>query len=105
MNEPKTWIELAMAVVMIFALVITSINRQKTGRLSSDGKPLTRGLGARQIQFICVSFIIPTISILALERILDGATVGTLFGGLIGYVLSKVGEFAPNSKKKEQEKS
>lgn len=52
-----------------------------------------KGIGARIIQFTCVAFLIPTIIILSMEEILPGATVGTLLGGLAGYVLSGISNF------------
>jgi len=60
-----------------------------------------RGMGARAIQFTTVAMLLPTILILALEKILEGATVGTLIGGLIGYILSGIGDFKPDKKGKQ----
>jgi hypothetical protein len=54
------------------------------------------GLGARVIQLAAVIMLFPTIVILGLEKILDGATLGTLIGGLVGYVLSGVGDYQPS---------
>jgi len=58
----------------------------------------TKGLGARIIQLTAVIMLFPTIVILGLEKILDAATLGTLIGGLVGYVLSGVGEYKPSEK-------
>ena len=58
-----------------------------------------RGIGARAIQFAAVVMLIPTIVILALERIIDAPTVGTLIGGLSGYLLSSIGEYRPDRKR------
>ena len=52
-----------------------------------------KGIGARIIQFTSIAFLIPTIVILSIEGILPGATVGTLLGGLAGYVLSGISNF------------
>ncbi|WP_174902151.1 hypothetical protein [Burkholderia pseudomultivorans] len=52
-----------------------------------------RGIGARAIQLTAVGMLVPLILILALEKILDGATVGTLIGGIVGYLLSGISEF------------
>lgn len=60
----------------------------------SDGRPM--GIGARVIQFTCVILIIPTIIILGVEDILKGETIATIVGGLIGYVLSGVGNYDNN---------
>ena len=57
------------------------------------------GLGARIIQLAAVIMLFPTILILGLEKILDAATLGTLIGGLVGYVLSGVGEYQPSTDK------
>lgn len=45
-------------------------------------------LGPHTIQFCTITFLVPLILILALEGVLDGATIGTILGGLIGYALS-----------------
>lgn len=55
------------------------------------------GLGARVIQLTAVIMLFPAILILGLEGILDAATIGTLIGGLVGYVLSGVGDYQPSS--------
>jgi hypothetical protein len=67
-------------------------------RLISD-----RGLGARVIQFLAVAMLIPTILILAIEKILESATIGTLIGALTGYLLSGVGDYRPEKKKLNSE--
>ncbi len=55
------------------------------------GKPI----GGRSIQFLGVVFLVPVILILALEKILDGATIGTLIGALVGYLLSGIANYDP----------
>jgi hypothetical protein len=57
------------------------------------------GLGARIIQLCAVVMLFPAILILGLERILDAATIGTLIGGLVGYVLSGVGDYQASTDK------
>ncbi|MBO2984105.1 hypothetical protein [Burkholderia pseudomallei] len=52
-----------------------------------------RAIGARVIQLVAVVMLVPVILILALEKILDGATLGTLIGGIVGYLLSGISEF------------
>lgn len=44
--------------------------------------------GPHTIQFCAVAVLVPLILILALERILEAPTIGTLLGALIGYALS-----------------
>jgi hypothetical protein len=55
------------------------------------GKPI----GGRSIQFLGVVFLVPVILILALEKILDGATIGTLIGAVVGYLLSGIANYEP----------
>lgn len=50
----------------------------------SSGKPID----AAAVQFIAVVFLLPLILILALEKVLDGMTVGTLIGAFTGYLLA-----------------
>ena len=64
-----------------------------------------KGFGARTIQIICLMLIIPTLLILALEKILVGETVATIIGGLIGYVLTSVGDEKKSEDKSENTKS
>ena len=52
-----------------------------------------RSIGARSIQFMAVVLLLPVILILALEKILDGQTLGTLLGGLTGYLLSGISNY------------
>lgn len=52
-----------------------------------------RAIGARAIQFMAVVLLIPAIIVLALEKVLDGQTVGTLIGGLTGYLLSGIANY------------
>ncbi|MCX4151979.1 MULTISPECIES: hypothetical protein [Paraburkholderia] len=52
-----------------------------------------KSIGARVIQLTAVVMLIPVILILALEKILDGATLGTLIGGIVGYLLSGISEY------------
>lgn len=84
----KSVIEILMGIVMIGSLGFAIYNRKHTNK----------GIGARIIQFICVSFVIPAIVILSLEGAIDGGITGTLIGGVVGYVLSKLGEFTPSNR-------
>ena len=79
----KEWIEILMSLIM--ALVLIGILIRAIF--------LKKGIGARVIQFTCISFLIPAIIILSIEGILKGETVGTLLGGLAGYVLSGISNF------------
>jgi hypothetical protein len=86
----KPWLELIAAVVMVGGLVGILIERCRSGR----------GVGVRTIQFLCVTFVVPAMLILGLEGILTTEILGTLFGAVIGYVLSGIGKDDPPSKKK-----
>ena len=77
------WMEISAAILMVVGLLGVFVHRITT-RL---------GLGARAIQVIAVIEIIPTILILALEKVLSGETTSTLLGALIGYLLSGVANF------------
>jgi phosphatidylserine synthase len=83
-------VELLAAALMVIGLLAVFINRWKTGR----------GLGARVIQLLAVIFVIPAILILALEKFLTAETVATLFGTMIGYLLSGIGKFKPRQTSK-----
>ena len=64
-----------------------------------------RGIGARAIQFLAVAMLIPAILILALERIIESSTVGTLIGALTGYLLSGIGDYRAEKKKQSEDES
>jgi hypothetical protein len=51
-----------------------------------------KGLGVRSMQFLTVSVAFPIIAILAFEKVLDGASTSALIGGLLGYLLSTIGQ-------------
>lgn len=54
---------------------------------------LKKSIGARIIQLSAVVMLIPVILILGLEKIFEGATLGTLIGGIVGYLLSGISEY------------
>jgi hypothetical protein len=81
--DVRSWTEISAGITIptvFFAVIFRAIWWNK-------------GIGARVIQFTTVSMLIPVILILGLEKILEPATLGTLIGGLIGYVLSGVGDY------------
>lgn len=51
-----------------------------------------KGFGVRIIQLLAIVLLIPAIIILAVQEILQTETIATLFGAIIGYVLSGVGK-------------
>ncbi len=78
----KEVVEIILAAIMAGGFLVLMIDRIIS----------RRGIGVRVIQFLCAFFLIPTISILALEDVLDAQAVAALFGALIGYVLSRLGK-------------
>ncbi len=75
-------ISLVAVVSMLVGVGGIVMNRIKTGK----------GIGLRVIQFSVVIMTVPTILILGIEGKLEPATLGTLIGALIGYVLSSMGK-------------
>jgi len=97
-DSTKDIIEIMMGCIMLAVIIGVLIRSlRKTG---IAGKP--SGIGARVIQFTCVSLIIPGIIILGIEDILKGETIATIIGGLIGYVLSGVGNYESTDNKNNQ---
>ncbi len=85
MTIDYTTIQLILALFMIIALVGFYWHRIKTDK----------AIGVRAIQFITALIVLPTIAILGLAGDMDDATLGALFGAVIGYVLSRLPE-GPN---------
>jgi uncharacterized membrane protein len=79
----RDWIEIILAFTVPATAVGMIINRIIS----------KKGLGVRAIQFLAVSLGIPIIAILALEKVLEGAVVGTLLGGIFGYLLSNISNY------------
>jgi hypothetical protein len=76
----KDIVELVAAAMLPLGFILFMVHRMVVGR----------PLGARAIQFLGVVFLLPIILILALEKILDGTTIGTLIGAITGYLLSNI---------------
>lgn len=98
-------IEIIMAISMIFSIVAIFYRSLKnrssqTTKITGDTKTTITGkvggIGARIIQFACVTLIIPCIVILGIEKVLQGETIATIIGGLIGYVLSGISNYDRN---------
>jgi hypothetical protein len=77
-------VEIAAAIVLVIAPLW--LIRWYTRRTHTDGRPW--GLGRRALQVIVIVMMVPAVLILALEKIIDAALIGTLIGSLLGYVLS-----------------
>jgi hypothetical protein len=84
----RDWIEIILAGTIPFAILCLMANQWRSGK----------ALGVRLIQLVTACTFMPTIIILAMERILDVAAVAALVGGVIGYLFSNIRE--PGSKTK-----
>ncbi len=82
-DEIRGWAQLLIAATIPLTLVGMLINRTVT----------KKGIGVRANQFITVAAGIPVVAVLAFEKIIDGAVVGTLLGGIFGYLLSNISNF------------
>jgi nitrogen fixation/metabolism regulation signal transduction histidine kinase len=80
-------VQYAAMALMFVGLIAVFHNRHKSGK----------GLGARVIQLLAVIFVVPAILILGLAGILKSETIAALFGTLIGYLLSGIGDFRPDA--------
>jgi hypothetical protein len=77
-------VELAAAIVLVVGPIL--LIQYYVSRARNDGSPV--GIGLRAIQVIVAVMATPAIIILALEGVISADVIGTLFGGLLGYVLS-----------------
>ncbi len=77
-------VEILMALFLVAGTAV--LLRYYALRLDKDGKPM--GIGLRAVQTVVSVMLVPTVLILSMERIIDSSVVGTLLGGLLGYVLS-----------------
>ena len=76
-------IELILAAAIPVAIIAIIWNRTKSNK----------GLSVRAIQFLAVALFLPAVCILALEKVLEGSVVGTLFGGMLGYLLANFSNY------------
>ena len=88
-------VELILAAAIPIAIVAIVWNRTKTDK----------GLSVRAIQFLAVALFLPSICVLALEKVLEGSVVGTLFGGLLGYLLANFSNYDRDVAKGRSSKS
>lgn len=82
-QDPVRWVEVILAATIPFVAI--SLLRQ---RCRSD-----KGIGVRAIQFLLIGTLPSFITILAIEKIIDGETVSVLIGAVIGYTLSNIKYF------------
>jgi hypothetical protein len=76
-------VEIIAAATIPLAMICLFINRWHSGK----------SLGVRAIQTLAVTMLMPTIIVLAMERIIDGAAVAALIGGAIGYLFAHISEY------------
>ena len=81
-------IKLSMVGLMVLGIVSVFINRWMVR--NEAGRHV--GFSIRSIQFLGASFVFPVIVLLALSDQMDKATVGTLIGTVVGYILSGLSE-------------
>lgn len=81
--DAKGWAEALVAAAVPLTAIGMILNRIIS----------RKGLGVRAIQFMAVALGLPIIFVLAIEKVLDGAVVGTLLGGVFGYLLSNISNY------------
>jgi hypothetical protein len=79
----------ALIGVMVVGIVGTLYHRVK----------MEFGIGDRAIQLVGLCLIIPGVMILGLESKIQGETLGTILGAIVGYALSGIGN--PDQRKKK----
>ena len=80
---PREWVEIIAAVSIPLAIIALFLNRWHSGK----------SLGVRAIQMLSVAMFMPTVIVLAMEKILDGAAVAALIGGVVGYLFANISDY------------
>jgi hypothetical protein len=83
------WLDAALVGLMVIGIVGTLYHRIR----------MEFGIGDRAIQLVGLCLIIPAVLILSLESKIQGETLGTIFGAIIGYALSGIGN--PDQRKRQ----
>jgi hypothetical protein len=81
-QRPGWFVTTLLLLIMGGGLIAVFRERFRTGG----------GAGQRTIQLLAVIFLFPTIILLALNGKIGDSTIGTLLGGLVGYLLSGFGK-------------
>ncbi len=79
----RDWVELLVAGSIPLAIIGLFVNRWHSGK----------SLGVRAIQTLAVAMFMPTVIILAMEKIIDGAAVAALVGGVVGYLFAHIADY------------
>lgn len=77
-TDARFYVELIAALTVPVCFIAVIVHRMKR----------EMGMGYRAIQFLALGAVLPIITILALEKVIDAGVVGTLFGTVVGYVFS-----------------
>lgn len=85
-------VEIILAVSMPLCIITLFVIRALQGKY----------LSVRSIQMVVSILFMPTITILALEQVIDGAVVAALLGSFIGYLLSNFSEYDRKGRKNGQ---
>jgi hypothetical protein len=80
---PQEWVEIIVAATIPLALIAVFFNRWHSGK----------NLGVRAIQMLAAAMLMPSVIVLAMEKILDGAAVAALVGGAIGYLFANISDY------------
>ena len=83
---PREWVEVIAAASIPLAIIALFFNRWHSGK----------SLGVRAIQTLSVATFMPAVIVLAMEKIIDGAAVAALIGGVIGYLFANISDFDRN---------
>jgi len=88
----RAYIAYALVVLMFIALLGVLAIALFYRKTDKNGKDRRVRIRRRTIQLLAVSFVVPTVLILALDGILVREALATLLGTFLGYVLSGIGE-------------
>lgn len=86
---PKFWIEVILAATML--IIPLAVLIQRCVAKNKEGAHF--GMGVRITQLIAACNLPPALIILAMEGLIDGATVAALVGAFVGYMFSGLVEF------------
>lgn len=107
MIDTKETIEIVMAftIPIVLALIFlrSHLSMKQAAQNPTNSKLNKGGIGARVIQFTTIALLVPSLIILSLEGILQGETIATIIGGLIGYVLSGISDYDKEKNKPNNE--
>jgi hypothetical protein len=80
-------LEVGAIITMPLGVVLVFCNRKQ-----ADDGGRTKGLGVRTLQHLALLMVIPAVFVLALERAIDAQAAVAIFGAVVGYILSPLGQ-------------